>query len=44
MTTVAQLEVSELTSHPAWLRLLSTSAELRPRPAAGGSVQGPPEQ
>ena len=43
MTTVAQLEVSELTSHPAWLRLLSTSAELRPLQAADGSVQDPDE-
>ena len=41
MTTVAQLEVSELTSHPAWLRLKSTAAELQPLQAANGSVENP---
>ena len=43
MTTVAQLDVSEHTTPPGGLRLLSTSAAWRPRQAADGSVQDPDE-
>jgi hypothetical protein len=41
MTTVADVEVSELTGHPAWLRLKSAATELQTLQAANGSIDDP---
>ena len=41
MTTVADVEVSELTGHPAWLRLKSAATELQTLQAANGAIDDP---
>ena len=43
MTTVADVEVSELTGHPAWLRLKSAATELQTLQAANGAIDDPGE-
>ncbi|MFT4296408.1 MAG: DUF6421 family protein [Micropruina sp.] len=39
MTTVTQVPVSELTRHPAWLRIKTAATELQPLQAANGSIE-----
>ena len=39
MTTVTQLPVSELTRHPAWLRIKTAATHLQPLQAANGSIE-----
>ncbi|MFT3859744.1 DUF6421 family protein [Micropruina sp.] len=41
MTTVANLEVSTLTRHPAWLRLKTAASELRELQAPNGAIDDP---
>ena len=36
MTTVAEIEVSELTQNPAWLRIKTAATELQPLQSANG--------
>lgn len=38
MTTVTQVPVSELTRHPAWLRIKTAATDLQPLQAANGSI------
>ena len=39
MTTVAEIEVSELTQNPAWLRIKTAATELQPLQSANGAVE-----
>ncbi|MFT4225762.1 DUF6421 family protein [Micropruina sp.] len=39
MTTVTQVPVSELTRHPAWLRIKTAATDLQPLQAANGSIE-----
>lgn len=39
MTTVAEIEVSELTQNPAWLRIKTAATDLRPLQSANGAVE-----
>ncbi len=41
MTTVADVEVSALTGHPAWLRLKAAATELQTLQAANGAIDEP---
>lgn len=43
MTTVAEITVPELTTHPAWLRVKAAATTLQPLQASNGAIDDPTE-
>ena len=43
MTTVAEITVPELTTHPAWLRVKAAATALQPLQASNGAIDDPTE-